>query len=30
MISKETQRQSWAVVPAIRAKAFRFSGATEF
>lgn len=30
MISKDTKRQSWAVVPAIRAKAFRFSGATEF
>lgn len=30
MISKDAKRQSWAVVPAIRAKDFRFSGATEF
>ncbi|MBP6963185.1 MAG: TldD/PmbA family protein [Armatimonadetes bacterium] len=30
MISKDTMRQSWAVVPAIRATGFRFSGATEF
>lgn len=30
MISRETKREGAAVVPAIRAKAFRFSGATEF
>lgn len=30
MISRDLMRQSWAVVPAIRAKGFRFSGATEF
>ncbi|HUV05032.1 MAG TPA: TldD/PmbA family protein [Armatimonadota bacterium] len=30
LISKETKRQGWAVVPAIKARAFRFTGATEF
>jgi predicted Zn-dependent protease len=30
LISKETKRQSWCVVPAIKARRFRFTGATEF
>lgn len=30
MISRDTMRQSSAVVPSIRARGFRFSGATEF
>jgi len=30
MISRDTKRQAWAVVPAIRARKFRFTGATEF
>jgi predicted Zn-dependent protease len=30
MISKETKRQGWAVVPAIKARGFRFTGVTEF
>jgi len=30
LISKETRRQAWAVVPAIKARGFRFTGATEF
>ncbi|MCX6375879.1 MAG: metallopeptidase TldD-related protein [Armatimonadetes bacterium] len=30
MISKETMRQGWCVIPAIKARAFRFTGATEF
>ncbi len=30
MISRSTKRQAWAVVPAIRTRKFRFTGATEF
>lgn len=30
MISRDTMRQDWTVVPAIKARAFRFTGATEF
>ena len=30
LISRETKRQAWAVVPAIKARAFRFTGVTEF
>jgi len=30
MISRETMRQSCTVIPAIKARAFRFTGATEF
>lgn len=30
LISKETKRQGWAVVPAIKVHGFRFTGATEF
>lgn len=30
MISRDTMRQGWTVVPAIKARGFRFTGATEF
>lgn len=30
LISKETKRQSMSVVPAIKARGFRFTGVTEF
>ncbi|MDH7482670.1 MAG: TldD/PmbA family protein [Armatimonadota bacterium] len=30
MISKDTMRGEWAVVPAIKARGFRFTGVTEF